>query len=167
MADSRTGVDFSECAQCLSMTFLVEGEVPLNRFLHDPASGPFEAFCEAIEPTGQLVWNVRGHDPVAHGLIILNQGDSEYSVRNNGLLKYSGLMRTATHAKELPRKPAENYPLRSSEKGGLSVTLVGGNLAGNSHRGRKRSFESISYSRVRVLSRAYFSDGKKSILHVI
>jgi len=41
MVNRRASVDFSECGQCLSVTFLIESEIPLDRFFDDPASRPF------------------------------------------------------------------------------------------------------------------------------
>lgn len=66
MVNRRTSVDFSKCGQCLSVTFLIKSEIPLNRFFDDPASRPFEPFRKAVESTGELVWNVCGHDTIGH-----------------------------------------------------------------------------------------------------
>lgn len=66
MVNRRASVDFGECGQSLSVTFLIKSEIPLNRLFDYPASRAFEPFCKAIESTGELVWNVCGHDPVAH-----------------------------------------------------------------------------------------------------
>lgn len=68
MINRRASIDFRERSQCLAVAFLIEGKVPLNRFLHDPASRALEAFCKTIEPTGELVWNVCCHDPISHGI---------------------------------------------------------------------------------------------------
>ena len=76
VVNRRAGVNFGKCRQCLSVTFLVEGEISLNCFLDDPPSWAFEPLCEAIKASGELIRNVCGYDTIAHTLIILNQDDS-------------------------------------------------------------------------------------------
>ena len=48
MVDHRTSVNFGECGQRLTVTLLIEGEVPLNRLLDDPAPRTLEALGEAV-----------------------------------------------------------------------------------------------------------------------
>jgi hypothetical protein len=48
MVNRGTSVNFSECGQRLSVTFLIKGEISLNRLFDDPASRPFKPFRKAV-----------------------------------------------------------------------------------------------------------------------
>jgi hypothetical protein len=49
VVNRRPGIDFSECSQRLTVTLFIQGEVPLNRFLNDPASRTLEPLSKAVE----------------------------------------------------------------------------------------------------------------------
>jgi hypothetical protein len=66
VVNRRPGIDFSERSQRLAVTLFIQGEVPLNRFLNDPASRTLEALRKTVELASEQVWNVRSHDPITH-----------------------------------------------------------------------------------------------------
>ena len=66
MFNYLTSIHFGHCGQGLAVSLLMKGEVPLERFFDDPASWALEALSKAVELAGELVWDVRRHNSIAH-----------------------------------------------------------------------------------------------------